>query len=225
MASLFRKLGTALPCGALALALNLWAPAPAATAAAAATDCRIAFLGDSLTAGYGLDEAESWPAEMRDRLAAEGYPCTVVNAGLSGDTTAGGRARLDWLLADDPSHVVLALGANDGLRAVPVREMKANLEAMLETLGEAEVPTLLAGMRAPPNMGEDYAERFEAAFRDLAERFDVAFYPFLLKGVAARPEFNQPDGIHPNAAGVEVMVENIWPTFEDWLRDTGVTPA
>ncbi|NBB69905.1 MAG: arylesterase [Alphaproteobacteria bacterium] len=219
MASLFRKLGTALPCGALALALNLWAPATAAT------DCRIAFLGDSLTAGYGLEEEESWPAEMRDRLAAAGYPCTVVNAGLSGDTTAGGRARLDWLLADDPSHVVLALGANDGLRAVPVTEMKANLEAMLETLAEADVPTLLAGMRAPPNMGEDYAERFEAAFRDLAERFDVAFYPFLLKGVAARPELNQPDGIHPNAAGVEVMVENIWPTFEEWLRETGVTPG
>jgi len=219
MASLFRKLGTALPCGALALALNLWAPPTAAA------DCRIAFLGDSLTAGYGLEEEESWPAEMADALAAAGYDCSVVNAGLSGDTTAGGRARLDWLLADDPSHVVLALGANDGLRAVPVAEMKANLEAMLRTLAEAEVPTLLAGMRAPPNLGEDYAERFEAAFRDLAERFDVAFYPFLLKGVAARPELNQPDGIHPNAAGVEVMVENIWPTFEDWLRATGVTPA
>jgi acyl-CoA thioesterase-1 len=219
MASLFRKLGTALPCGALALALNLWA------APTAAADCRIAFLGDSLTAGYGLEEEESWPAEMADALAAAGYDCSVVNAGLSGDTTAGGRARLDWLLADDPSHVVLALGANDGLRAVPVAEMKANLEAMLRRLAEAEVPTLLAGMRAPPNLGEDYAERFEAAFRDLAERFDVAFYPFLLKGVAARPELNQPDGIHPNAAGVELMVENIWPTFEEWLRETGVTPA
>jgi acyl-CoA thioesterase-1 len=219
MASLSAKLGTACQCGALALGLNLWA------AAAGAADCRIAFLGDSLTAGYGLEEGRSWPARMRATLAAEGYDCEVVNAGLSGDTTAGGRARLDWLLADEPTHLVLALGANDGLRAVPVDEMKANLDAMLAKLEEADVATLLAGMRAPPNLGEDYAERFRAAFRDLAERYDVAFYPFLLKGVAARPELNQPDGIHPNARGVEVVVQNIWPTFEAWLQNTGVEPA
>jgi acyl-CoA thioesterase-1 len=219
MSSLSAKLGTALVCGAFALALNL---APTAVVAA---DCRIAFLGDSLTAGYGVPDDESWPAEMRAKLDAEGYDCAVINAGLSGDTTAGGRARLDWLLADRPTHVVLALGANDGLRAVPVAEMKANLEAILQKLRAGEVATLLAGMRAPPNMGEDYTERYEAAFRDLADRFDVTFYPFLLKGVAARPELNQPDGIHPNAGGVEVMVENIWPTFEDWLRASGVTPA
>ena len=219
MSSLSAKLGTALSCGALALALNLW-PAPAGAA-----DCRIAFLGDSLTAGYGLPEDESWPAEMRAELDARGYDCTVINAGVSGDTTAGGRARLDWLLADRPTHVVLALGANDGLRAVPVAEMKANLDAMLATLEEADVATLLAGMRAPPNLGRDYAERFEAVFRDLAARYDVAFYPFLLKNVAARPELNQPDGIHPNAEGVDVMVETIWPTFETWLRESGVDPA
>lgn len=218
MASLSAKLGTALRCGALALALNLSA------AATLAAECRIAFLGDSLTAGYGLAENESWPAEMRAKLAAAGYDCMVINAGLSGDTTAGGLARLDWALADDPTHVVLALGANDGLRAVPVAEMKANLDAILERLADAEVATLLAGMRAPPNMGEDYAERFSAAFRALAARHDVAFYPFLLKGVAAREELNQPDGIHPNAQGVEVMVESIWPTFETWLRDSGVEP-
>ncbi len=215
MASFPAKLGYALSCGALALALNL-------TPAGAAASCRITFLGDSLTAGYGLPQAESWPAEMAAKLAAEGYDCAVVNAGLSGDTTAGGLARLDWVLAEEPSHVVVALGANDGLRAVPVEEMKANLAAILARLREANVATLLAGMRAPPNLGEDYAERFEAAFRDLAARFDVAFYPFLLKAVAARPELNQPDGIHPNAAGVEVMVEQIWPTFAEWLQATGV---
>jgi acyl-CoA thioesterase-1 len=162
---------------------------------------------------------------MRARLDARGYDCTVINAGVSGDTTAGGRARLDWLLADRPTHVVLALGANDGLRAVPVAEMRANLDAMLATLQEADVATLLAGMRAPPNLGRDYAERFEAVFRDVAARYDVAFYPFLLKNVAARPELNQPDGIHPNAEGVDVMVETIWPTFETWLRESGVDPA
>jgi len=219
MSSLSAKLGTALRCGAFALALNL------SPAAAVAAECRIAFLGDSLTAGYGLAEDDSWPAEMGEKLEAEGYDCTVINAGLSGDTTAGGLARLDWLLADEPTHLLLALGANDGLRAVPVAEMKANLQAMLERLAEADVATLLAGMRAPPNLGRDYAERYEAAFRDLARRFDVAFYPFLLKGVAARPELNQPDGIHPNARGVDVMVENIWPTFEAWLQKTGVEPA
>ncbi|MFP4126799.1 MAG: arylesterase [Alphaproteobacteria bacterium] len=219
MSSLSAKLGTALRCGALALALNL------SPAAAVAAECRIAFLGDSLTAGYGLDEAASWPARMEAKLEAEGYDCAVVNAGVSGDTTAGGRARLDWLLADEPTHVVLALGANDGLRAVPVAEMKANLDAMLERLAQADVATLLAGMRAPPDLGRDYAERFEAAFGDLAERYDVAFYPFLLEEVAARSELNQRDGIHPNARGVDVMVENIWPTFEAWLQDTGVEPA
>lgn len=210
---------SAAQCGALVIGLNL------ASADAVAQDCRIAFLGDSLTAGYGLPREQSWPAQMGERLEREGHDCEVINAGLSGDTTSGGLARLDWLLADNPTHVVVALGANDGLRAIPVAEMKANLEGILQRLADADVAILLAGMRAPPNLGEDYATRFDAAFDDLADRFDVAFYPFLLKGVAARPELNQPDGIHPNARGVDVMVEQIWPTFENWLQQSGVAAS
>ena len=215
MRSLSRRQAVPVTCGALALVLNLGA------VMADETPCRIAFVGDSLTAGFGLDEAQSWPARMAARLDAEGYRCAVVNAGLSGDTTAGGRARLGWVLADAPSHVVLALGANDGLRAVPPAEMRANLLAMLEELDGAGVPVLLAGMLAPPNLGREYGEAYERAFVELAGQFEVAFYPFLLDGVAAVPRLNQPDGIHPNAAGVEVMVERIWPTFEAWLMATG----
>jgi len=222
MGSLSRTIGYALSCGALGLGLNLW---PAAPPALAETACRIAFLGDSLTAGYGLPQGQSWPAQMAERLEAAGYDCEVINAGVSGDTTSGGRARLDWVLADEPTHIVVALGGNDGLRAVPVAEMKANLRAILARLEDEGVATLLAGMRAPPNLGEDYARRFRTVFRDLAERFDVAFVPFLLEGVAAEPELNQDDGIHPNARGVEVMVAETWPVFERWLNASGVEPT
>ncbi|MFW5678964.1 MAG: arylesterase [Pseudomonadota bacterium] len=215
MRSRWFGLSFALLLGAPAALLNL----SAATAAEPA--CRIAFVGDSLTAGFGLAAEDSWPARMEARMRAEGFACTAINAGVSGDTTAGGRARLGWVLADQPSHVVLALGANDGLRALPVDDMQANLAAMLAELGEREIPVLLVGMLAPPNMGADYGARYEAAFRAVAEAHDVAFYPFLLDGIAAQPELNQPDGIHPNADGVALMVERIWPTFEAWLEASG----
>ncbi|MEO1090717.1 MAG: arylesterase [Pseudomonadota bacterium] len=209
----------ALQLGASAGVLNRW---DVAQGAVAAESCRITFLGDSLTAGFGLPDEASWPARMADRLAAEDIPCAVVNAGVSGDTTAGGRARLGWLLAEQPTHVVLALGANDGLRALPVDDMADNLDAMLTELAAADVTVLLAGMLAPPNLGEDYGRRFADAFEDVAAHHDVAFYPFLLDGVAGDPALNQPDGIHPNPRGVEVMVERIWPTFGAWLEATGV---
>ncbi len=200
--------------GVFALILNLASPSNAA-------ECRIAFVGDSLTAGFGLPESASWPARMQARLEEEGYACDVINAGVSGDTTAGGRARLGWVLAEQPSHVVLALGANDGLRALPPEEMRANLDAMLAMLENDGVAVLLAGMLAPPNLGTEYGEAYRGAFADVAERYDVAFYPFLLHGVAAQPELNQSDGIHPNRAGVSVMVERIWPTFKEWLEASG----
>ncbi len=215
MRSLSSKLGVVISCGVLAAVLNLGA-------AKAGENCRIAFLGDSLSAGYGLAAAESFPARMADRLEAAGYACEVLNAGLSGDTTAGGAARVGWLLADEPSHVVVALGGNDGLRAVPPAEVRANLEAILDQLDAAGVRALVAGMLAPPNLGADYGRRFEAAFEEVAAAHDAAFYPFLLDGVAGRPALNQPDGIHPTARGVEVMVERIWPTFARWLETTGV---
>lgn len=211
MRSRSQSLATVLQLGALLAVLNL--PQPVA----ANESCRIAFVGDSLTAGYGLDDADAWPSRMAVRMTAEGIDCEVINAGVSGDTTAGGAARIGWVLADAPSHVVLALGANDGLRALPVDDMQANLDAMLSELEAAGVHVFLAGMLAPPNLGADYGERYEAAFRAVAEAHEVAFYPFLLDGVAAQSHLNQPDGIHPNADGVAVMVERIWPTFADWL--------
>jgi acyl-CoA thioesterase I len=210
-------IAVALQLGAAAALLNLSA------APAGAQACRIAFVGDSLTAGYGLAYDASWPARMQARLAEAGLGCAVINAGVRGDTTAGGRARLGWVLADAPSHVVLALGANDGLRALPVDDMRANLDAMLGELDAAGIPVLLAGMLAPPNLGQDYGQRYERAFEEVAAAHDVAFYPFLLDGVAAQPALNQPDGIHPNEQGVGVMVERIWPTFREWLAQTGVS--
>ncbi len=212
MRSRSQSFATALQLGALLALLNL------PPGAAADENCRIAFVGDSLTAGYGLDDADAWPSRMAARMAAEGIACEVINAGVSGDTTAGGAARIGWVLADAPSHVVLALGANDGLRALPVDDMRANLAAMLAELRDAGVDVLLAGMLAPPNLGSDYGRRYEAAFADVAAEYDVAFYPFLLDGVAAEVRLNQPDGIHPNADGVAVMVDRIWPTFRDWLE-------
>ncbi|TVQ29714.1 MAG: arylesterase [Geminicoccaceae bacterium] len=188
--------------------------------AAANESCRVAFVGDSLTAGFGLDEADTWPTRMAARMRDAGFDCAVINAGVSGDTTAGGKARIGWVLFDEPSHVVLALGANDGLRGLPVEDMARNLSVMIRDLHAADVHVLLAGMLAPPNMGPAYVERYEAAFRTVAAAHEVAFVPFLLDGIAARPELNQADGIHPNAAGVAVMVERTWPVFEQWLEAT-----
>lgn len=194
--------------------LLLWAPA------ALADDCRIAVLGDSLAAGYGLPVEEAFPVQLEEALRAAGYDCEIINAGVSGDTSAGGLARLEWTLAEQPSHLIIELGANDGLRALPPAGMEANLDAILTRLGEAGVPALLTGMLPPPNLGRDYGEEFSAVFEELARRHDVPLYPFFLEGVAAEPELNQPDGIHPNRAGVEIIVERILPTVEAWLDST-----
>jgi acyl-CoA thioesterase-1 len=194
--------------------LLIWTPAAAADA------CRIAVLGDSLVAGYGLPAEAAFPARLENALQANGYECGVVNAGVSGDTSAGGLARLDWTLAEQPSHVIVELGGNDGLRALPPEELEANLDAILTRLARENIPALLTGMLPPPNLGRAYGEEFEAVFPRLAERHDVPLYPFFLEGVAAEPDLNQPDGIHPNAAGVEVIVEQILPTVERWLDET-----
>ena len=136
--------------------------------------------------------------------------------------SAGGRARLDWTLGDEPSHVILELGGNDALRALSPDQMEANLDAILSRLAEEGVPALLAGMLAPPNLGKDYGLEFQAVFQRLAREHDVAFYPFFLDGVAAVPELNQRDGIHPNEDGVDEIVRRILPTVTDWLEATGV---
>jgi acyl-CoA thioesterase-1 len=198
---------------ALALAIT-----QGASIATANDVCRIAVLGDSLTTAYGLAVEEGFPAQLERRLRAEGYDCTVLDAGVGGDTTAGGLARLDWALADRPSHVIVELGANDGLRALPPEQMEQNLDAIVGRLRADDVAVLLAGMRAPPNLGRTYGEAFEAVFPRIAERHDVPLYPFFLDGVAGAPELNQGDGIHPTAEGIAVMVERILPTVTDWLE-------
>ena len=189
---------------------------------AAAQACRIAVLGDSLTAGLGLEIEEAFPAELEEALRERGYGCAVVDAGVSGDTSAGGRSRLDWTLGGErPTHMIIELGGNDGLRALPVEQMEANLDAILTRLGEEGIPALLTGMLPPPNLGRDYSQRFQAVFPRLAEQHDVPLYPFFLEGVAADPALNQPDGIHPNEAGVDEIVRRIVPVVTAWLDATG----
>jgi acyl-CoA thioesterase I len=200
------------------LALAVMALAPAAGADA---PCRIAVLGDSLTSGYGLALEEGFPAQLQARLRQAGYACEVLDAGVSGDTSAGGRARLDWMLADQPTHVIVELGGNDALRALPPEQMEANLDAIVGRLRDEGVAVLLAGMLAPPNLGRRYGDAFEAVFPRLAERHGVPLYPFFLDGVAGDPELTQPDGVHPTADGVALIVERILPTVTEWLARTG----
>ena len=178
---------------------------------AAAGEPAIVVLGDSLTAGYGLAREDAFPARLEAALRAEGHAWRVIDAGVSGDTSAGGLARLDWVLADEPGIVLVELGANDGLRGLPTEQLEANLDAILARIREAGAAVLLAGMEAPRNFGADYATAFRAVYERLAARHDVAFYPFFLKGVAMEPALNQADGIHPNVAGVAEIVRRILP--------------
>lgn len=171
----------------------------------------VVFLGDSLTAGLGLAEEEAFPALVAERLEAEGRPVRAINAGVSGDTSAGGLARLDWLLRQEPDVLVLGLGANDGLRGLPIAATEENLREIVVRAREAGARVLLLGMLVPPNYGPEYAEGFRDLYPELAAELDVALVPFLLEGVAAVPELNQADGIHPTAEGQEIMAENVLP--------------
>jgi acyl-CoA thioesterase I len=168
-------------------------------------------LGDSLTAGLGVAAEEAWPALVDARLRREGYPYRVVNAGVSGDTTAGGLRRVDWVLRSRPEVAVVALGANDGLRGLGTEAMEANLLAIVDRLRAGGVRVLVVGMEVPPNYGAAYARAFRGVFVDVARRTGAALMPFLLDGVAADPRLNQADGIHPNAAGHRAIAERIWP--------------
>jgi acyl-CoA thioesterase-1 len=188
------------------LALSLLVAAPAWAA-----PVKILAIGDSLTAGYGLPEAEGFTAQLAAALQAEGIAAEVVNGGVSGDTTAGGLARLDWALADRPDLVILELGSNDALRGLDPMEVESNLNGMLERLAQAKVPVLLAGMLAPRNLGAEYTDAFDAIYPRLAEAHGVPLYPFFLDGVASDPALNQPDAIHPNKAGVAIIVGRLLP--------------
>ena len=179
----------------------------------------IVAFGDSLTAGLGLPQDETFPVQLEVALKARGHAVSVVNAGVSGDTTAAGLARLDWALPDDASAVIIELGANDALQGLPPEATKAALEKIIEKVQAKGLPILLAGMEAPRNMGKDYVEAFAAIYRDLAERYDVIFYPFFLDGAALNDGLMQADGIHPNAKGVARIVEGILPKVEELLAE------
>ena len=178
---------------------------------------RIVVLGDSLTAGLGVSPEDAYPEKLQERVNAAGYAFEVVNAGVSGDTTAGGLRRLDWALAGGARILIVALGANDGLRGLPVEQMNANLEAVISYAVERGVEVLLAGMEAPPNFGGLYVNEFRAVFYDLAAKYNIVFVPFLLEGVAGVPELNQSDGIHPNAQGADRIAAYLWVTLEPML--------
>ena len=189
----------------------------AARPAGAEDAVKISVLGDSLSAGFGLMAHEAFPAQLEARLRDHGVEVSVLNAGVSGDTSAGGVARVDWVLGDNPQFVILELGANDGLRGLDTAQMKTNLAAIIEKLQVRGVRVLLAGMVAPANLGRDYGQAFNAVYPALAARYAVPLYPFFLAGVAGEPALNLDDGIHPTAAGVAVIVEAILPYVMDWL--------
>jgi len=187
-------------------------------ACAADQAIRIAVLGDSLTAGYGLAEEHSFPAQLEKRLAEKGKNVTVINAGISGDTTAGGLARLDWMLKSSPDLVIIELGGNDALRGLDPNITKQNLEHILQRLQKENVSALLAGMRAPRNLGKGYYTKFDALYPELAATYHVPLYPFFLEGVAGDPDLNLADGIHPNRDGYRVIVRNIIPYLTEMIE-------
>jgi acyl-CoA thioesterase-1 len=209
---------------ALAATFGLAGTAAAQEAAASAPLEVVAF-GDSLSAGYGVGPGESFPEQLQAALVARGYQATVVNAGVSGDTTTGGLARLDWSVPDSADLVIVELGANDALRGVAPAISEKNLDAILQRLQQRKIPTLLAGMIAPPNMGPDYAAAFNPVYTRLAERYDVPLYPFFLDGVAGTAALNQADAMHPNAKGVAVIVEKILPAVTAQLDAIAAAPA
>ena len=195
-------------------------PKPLALPETAAARPKIIAFGDSLTAGFGLTERESYPYLLQERLDADGYNYEVVNAGVSGDTSLGGAERIDWVLEQEGIEIlILELGANDLLRGVPPAQMHSNLDQILTKAKQKNLKVLLCGMLAPPTMGADYQREFTNVFPDLAAKHNVAYLPFLLEGVALRKELNQADGIHPNPEGTRIMTENIYKELQPLLND------
>jgi acyl-CoA thioesterase-1 len=191
-----------------------------ATSAVGQTPKTILFLGDSITAGYGIDPSDAFPARIQQKIDARGWPFRVVNAGQSGDTSAGGLSRLDWLLQNRPDILVLELGGNDGLRGLPVENTRKNLQAIIDRTRARypKVKIVIAGMKLPPNWGGDYARRFEAMFVDLAKKNKAALVPFVLEGVGGVRDLNLPDAIHPTAKGHEIVAANVWKVLEPLMQ-------
>lgn len=199
----------------LAVFLVTFSPAVQAQSA----PIRVLALGDSLTAGYNLPADAAFPAQLEKALRAAGLPqVSIINAGVSGDTSAGALSRLEWALADKPSHALVAIGANDMLRGLSPENAQANIDRILARLQQAGVKTMLIGMLAAPNLGEDYARRFNGLYPALAEKYKLPLYPFFLDGVATRRDLTLDDGMHPNRDGVAEMVKRIQPQVAAWLK-------
>lgn len=179
---------------------------------------RLVVLGDSLTAGLGISRDQAYPAILQRKIQDAGIPLEVVNAGISGDTTADGLRRANWALEGDVRLLILALGANDGLRGLPTSQMKTNLQSIIHRARQRAIPVLLVGMEAPPNFGEQYATAFRQVFQDLARENKVIFVPFLLEGVAGVPDLNQPDGVHPTSAGAARIADHLWPVVKTMIE-------
>ena len=175
-------------------------------------------LGDSLTAGFGVDAEENFPSRLQEKIDNAGLICKVVNAGVSGDTTAGGVRRINWLMKHKPQIVILALGANDGLRGLSTEEMRSNLETMIRISQEHGARVLLAGMKALPNYGEDYILKFESVYPELAKKYDLPYLPFLLEGVAGVREYTRPDGLHPTGSGYKIIADLVWQHLQPMLK-------
>lgn len=182
------------------------------------TDFLIVAVGDSLTAGHGLREEQSYPALLQERLVADGYSCKVINSGVSGETSSGARSRIEWVLKLDPDIIILETGANDGLRGLDPKLTEENIRAILELLSERKVTVVLAGMKMAMNLGPIFVAQFNDIYPRLADDFDLIFFPFFLEGVALQPKLNQEDGIHPNQEGYERITSNIYPYVLEAIR-------
>lgn len=191
--------------------------------ASAAEPFKLVVLGDSLSAGYQLPPGEAFPVQLEGALKAKGHDVVVVNAGVSGDTTSGGLARLDWSVGEDTNAVIVELGANDALRGLPPETTRDNLNEIVERLTGRGIEVLVAGMLAPRNLGSDYAAKFDPIFADVAREHGALLYPFFLEGVALKPELNLSDGMHPTGEGVSVIVRNVLPMVEQLLSKGGAS--
>lgn len=184
---------------------------------AAAEPLQLVGLGDSLMAGYQLPQEDALPAQLQRQLAAKGHDVVIANAGVSGDTTAGGLSRVDWSVPEGTDGVILELGANDALRGIPPEQTEKNLDQIIARLKERNVPVLLVGMLAPPNMGEDYGRKFNGIYPRLAEKYGLPLYPFVLEGVITDRALLLEDGMHPNTKGLQIMAERMLPLTESWV--------
>lgn len=198
--------------------MALFVPSVHVNANEACEGRKLVILGDSLVAGYGLGPGESYPDKLSEALDNDLRGLEIVNAGVSGDTTGGGLARLDWSVGQDTKAVILELGANDGMRGIPLEQIRNNLDQIIARLKDREISILMMGMLAPPNMGSEYGDGFREIYTALSKHHDVPLYPFFLDGVAAEPSLNLDDGIHPNKAGIAILVQNTLPKVKKLIE-------